>query len=125
MGVYVAAHFRIVSAILAWWRATIYLVEEGFGFTFSFMRDLPIFKTSMEKRKPLVIPDFGQPGVQRAISDVVTPGLKASVRAIYRIITGSNVGYAPGVGNWSEFYSFHLNLCTQIWGGQNGPDQVL
>lgn len=71
VGIYVAAYFWIISAILAWWRVTIYLVEEGFVREFRFMRYLPVFKTPMEKRKPLVIPGFGEPGVQRAMPGVV------------------------------------------------------
>lgn len=71
VGMYVAAYFWIVSAILAWWRVTLYLLEEAFGREFRWMRYLPIFKTSREKQKPLVIPGFGEPGVQRAMPGVV------------------------------------------------------
>ncbi|GAB1316456.1 hypothetical protein MFIFM68171_06666 [Madurella fahalii] len=68
-GMYVAAYFWIVSAILAWWRVTVYLVEEAYGQ--AFMRYFPVFRTSTEKRKPLVVPGFGEPGVRRGMPGIV------------------------------------------------------
>jgi len=69
VGMYVAAYFWIVSAILAWWRVTVYLLEEAYGRGFT--RYAPIFRTPMEKRKPLIVPGFGEPGVKRGMPGVI------------------------------------------------------
>ncbi|KAI9375940.1 GPR1/FUN34/yaaH family-domain-containing protein [Aspergillus egyptiacus] len=68
-GMKAAAYFWIISAILAWWRVTVYLVEEAFG-SASILRFFPIFRTGFEKRKPLVVPGFGEPGVKRGMPGV-------------------------------------------------------
>ncbi|KAL3477428.1 GPR1/FUN34/yaaH family-domain-containing protein [Aspergillus californicus] len=68
-GMKAAAYFWIISAILAWWRVTVYLLEEAFG-NARFIKFFPIFRTSMEQRKPLLVPGFGEPGVKRGM-----PGL--------------------------------------------------
>lgn len=62
VGMYVAAYFWIVSAILAWWRTTVYLLDEAFGPAVA--KFAPILKTPMEKRKPLVMPGLEEPGVK-------------------------------------------------------------
>lgn len=64
-----AAYFWIISSILAWWRVTVYLVEEAFGGG-AVLNFFPIFRTSWEKRKPLLVPGIGEPGVKRGM-----PGL--------------------------------------------------
>lgn len=69
VGMYVAAYFFIISAILAWWRVTVYLCEEAYGK--SGVKFLPIFRTSMEKGKPLLVPGVGEPGVKRGMPGVV------------------------------------------------------
>ncbi|KAL4960347.1 GPR1/FUN34/yaaH family-domain-containing protein [Aspergillus stella-maris] len=69
MGMKAAAYFWIISAILAWWRVTVYLVEEAFG-SHPIVKFFPIFRTSAEGRRPLLAPGFGEPGVKRGM-----PGL--------------------------------------------------
>ncbi|KAL4810822.1 GPR1/FUN34/yaaH family-domain-containing protein [Aspergillus unguis] len=68
-GIKAAAYFWIFSAILAWWRVTVYLMEEAYG-THAITKFFPIFRTGTEGRKPLVAPGFGEPGVKRGM-----PGL--------------------------------------------------
>ncbi|TQB67711.1 hypothetical protein MPDQ_004905 [Monascus purpureus] len=61
-GMKVAAYFWIISAILGWWRVTVYLIEEAFG-QHPFTRVFPIFRTKTEKNRPLLAPGLGMPGV--------------------------------------------------------------
>jgi hypothetical protein len=65
-----AAYFWIISSILAWWRVTVYLIEEAFGPGTTVVKFFPIFKTRTEQKRPLLAPGFGGPGVKREI-----PGL--------------------------------------------------
>ena len=65
-GMKAAAYFWIVSAILAWWRVTVYLVEEAFG-QGSIVKFFPVFRLPTEKRRPLVVPGLGEPGVKRGM----------------------------------------------------------
>lgn len=65
----VAAYFWIVSAILGWWRVTVYLVEEAFC-TAAITRLFPIIRLPVEKSKPLMIPGFGEQGVKRGMLGV-------------------------------------------------------
>ncbi|KAL4922802.1 GPR1/FUN34/yaaH family-domain-containing protein [Aspergillus aurantiobrunneus] len=68
-GMKAAAYFWIISSILAWWRVTVYLIEEAFG-THPIVKFFPIFRTPAEGRRPLLAPGFGEPGVKRGM-----PGL--------------------------------------------------
>ena len=68
-GMKAAAYFWIISAILAWWRVTVYLIEEAFGKS-AITKVFPIFRMRAEKGKPLVAPGIGEPGVKRGM-----PGL--------------------------------------------------
>ncbi|KAH8669785.1 GPR1/FUN34/yaaH family-domain-containing protein [Tricladium varicosporioides] len=65
-GMKAAAYFWIFSSILAWWRVTVYLVEEAYGKE-GIVRFFPLFRTSLEKRKPLLAPGLGEPGVKRGM----------------------------------------------------------
>jgi hypothetical protein len=69
-GMKAAAYFWIISSILAWWRVTVYLVEEAFGPDTAVVRFFPIFRTKTEQRRPLLAPGYGEPGVKRGM-----PGL--------------------------------------------------
>ena len=66
----VASYFWIVSAILAWWRVTVYLMEEAFGKS-AVVKYFPVFRTSLEKRAPLLVPGLGEPGVKRGMPGVI------------------------------------------------------
>lgn len=66
-GIKAAAYFWMLSAALAWWRATVYMVEEAFGPTHPITKFFPIFRTPQERRAPLVIPGLGEPGVKRGV----------------------------------------------------------
>ncbi|EPS26268.1 hypothetical protein PDE_01204 [Penicillium oxalicum 114-2] len=68
-GMKAAAYFWTISSILAWWRVTVYLIEEAFGKS-SILRFFPIFRTPTEKRRPLVVPGFGESGVKRGMPGV-------------------------------------------------------
>lgn len=48
-------------------QSTVYLVEEAFGADSNIVKFFPIFRTSMEKKAPLVIPGLGEPGVKRGV----------------------------------------------------------
>jgi hypothetical protein len=67
MGIKAASYFWMLSSLLAWWRVTVYLVEEAFGSGHAITRFFPIGRTPMEKRAPLVIPGLGEPGVKRGV----------------------------------------------------------
>jgi hypothetical protein len=69
-GITVAAYFWIVSSVLAWWRVTVYLIEEAYGKT-GLVRFFPIFRTPVEKRQPLIVPGLGEPGVKRGMPGVI------------------------------------------------------
>lgn len=66
-----AAYFWIFSAILAWWRVTVYLVEEAYGPDSVVRKVFPIFRTPMEKSRPLLVPGLGEPGVKRGMPGVM------------------------------------------------------
>ena len=57
----------MLSAALAWWRMTAYLVEEAFGQNHAVMKSFPIFRTPIEWRQPRRMPGFGEPGVKRGV----------------------------------------------------------
>lgn len=67
----VAAYFRIVSAILAWWRVAAYLIEEAFGSKSWASYLVPVIMFPGEKKKPLIVPGFGEPGVERAAAGCI------------------------------------------------------
>lgn len=69
-GMKAAAYFWIVSSILAWWRVTVYLVEEAFG-QGTILKFFPVFRTPFENRRPLLMPGLGEPGVKRGMPHVV------------------------------------------------------
>lgn len=66
----VAAYFWIISAILGWWRVTVYLIEEAFG-QHPFTKFFPIFRTKTENHRPLLAPGLGEPGVKRGMPGLV------------------------------------------------------
>lgn len=71
VGIVVAAYFWMLSALLAWWRVTVYLVEEAYGPDSVVTKFFPIFRTRLEKRAPLVMPGLGEPGVKRGVPKLV------------------------------------------------------
>ncbi|EKG17487.1 GPR1/FUN34/yaaH [Macrophomina phaseolina MS6] len=70
-GMKAAAYFWIISSILAWWRVTVYLVEEAFGPKSKVASFFPVFRLPKEKSAPLVVPGLGEPGVKRGMPGVV------------------------------------------------------
>lgn len=67
MGIKAASYFWMFSALCAWWRVTVYLVEEAYGPGHAITKFFPIGRTAQEKRAPLVIPGLGEPGVKRGV----------------------------------------------------------
>jgi len=67
MGMKAASYFWMLSALCAWWRVTVYLVEEAYGPDHTITKFFPIGRTPMERRAPLVIPGLGEPGVKRGV----------------------------------------------------------
>lgn len=67
MAIKAASYFWMFSSLCAWWRVTVYLVEEAYGPGHTITRFFPIGRTAMEKRAPLVIPGLGEPGVKRGV----------------------------------------------------------
>jgi len=70
-GMKVAAYFWLLAALLAWWRTTVYLIEEAFGPTGKMAKFFPVFRTAQEKRAPLIVPGLGEPGVKRGMPGVI------------------------------------------------------
>ncbi|RMY42057.1 hypothetical protein D0866_00168 [Hortaea werneckii] len=64
-----AAYFWIFSAILAWRRCTVYLIEEAYGADSKFF---PIFRTQWENKASWVISGIGEPGVKRGVPKMVS-----------------------------------------------------
>ncbi|KAK4500315.1 hypothetical protein PRZ48_008504 [Zasmidium cellare] len=62
-----ASYFWMLAALLAWWRVTVYLVEEAYGGNHWVSRYFPIGRTPHEKNQPYVIPGLGEPGVKRGV----------------------------------------------------------
>ena len=81
-GMKIAAYFWMLSALLAWWRVTVYLVEEAYGPDSVVTKFFPIFRTRIEKMAPLVMPGLGEPGVKRGVPKMVTENFG------YDIVTG-------------------------------------
>lgn len=67
MGIKAASYFWMLSALCAWWRVTVYLIEEAYGPDHMITKFFPIGRTPQEKRAPLVIPGLGEPGVKRGV----------------------------------------------------------
>lgn len=55
----------MLAALLAWWRATVYMIEEAFGPHHWITKFFPIGRTPQEKSAPLVLPGLGEPGIKR------------------------------------------------------------
>jgi len=70
-GMKAAAYFWLISAFLAWWRVTVFLVEESFGAKGTTETFFPIFRTEREKTSPLLVPGLGEPGVKRGMPGVL------------------------------------------------------
>ncbi|KAK6820957.1 GPR1/FUN34/yaaH family-domain-containing protein [Apiospora arundinis] len=66
-GIKAASYFWMFSALMAWWRVTVYLVEEAYGPGHTITKFFPIGRTPMEKRAPYIIPGLGEPGVKRGV----------------------------------------------------------
>ena len=66
-GIKAAAYFWMLSALCAWWRVTVYLIEEAYGSNHPIAKFFPIFRTQHEQKAPLVIPGLGEPGVKRGV----------------------------------------------------------
>lgn len=66
-----AAYFWLLSALSAWWRVTVYLIEEAYGPQHWVTRAFPILRTAHEKRRPYVIAGIGEPGVTRGVPKVL------------------------------------------------------
>ncbi|KAF2397787.1 hypothetical protein EJ06DRAFT_139103 [Trichodelitschia bisporula] len=69
-GMKVAAYFWIVSSILAWYRVTVYLMEDSYGGTV-FAKMFPLFRLPIERGRPLLVPGLGEPGVKRGMPGVL------------------------------------------------------
>ncbi|KAI7236128.1 hypothetical protein KC330_g3922 [Hortaea werneckii] len=67
-----AAYFWIFSAILAWWRSTVYLIEEAYSADSKVTKFFPIFRTPWEKKASWVISGIGEPGVKRGVPKMVS-----------------------------------------------------
>lgn len=66
-GMKTANYFWMLSALCAWWRVTVYLVEEAYGPDHTITVFFSIERTPMERKSPLVIPGLGEPGVKRGV----------------------------------------------------------
>ncbi|MCJ1299181.1 hypothetical protein MMC08_001973 [Hypocenomyce scalaris] len=70
-GIKAAAYFWIISSVLAWWRVSVYLMEEAFGPKSWVSKIFPVFRLPTEKRAPLVVPGLGEPGVKRGMPGII------------------------------------------------------
>lgn len=66
-----AAYFWMLSALAAWWRVTVYLIEVAYGPHHLISKMVPILRTANEKQQPSVIPGIGEPGVTRGVPKVL------------------------------------------------------
>ncbi|KAF2259530.1 hypothetical protein CC78DRAFT_536988 [Lojkania enalia] len=69
-GIKAAAYFWIIAACLAWWRTTVYLMEEAYG-KGKVVKYFPVFRVPTEKGAPLLVPGLGEPGVKRGMPGVI------------------------------------------------------
>lgn len=67
MGIKAASYFWMFAALCAWWRVTVYLIEEAYGPGSTITKFFPIGRTPQEKLAPYVIPGLGEPGVKRGV----------------------------------------------------------
>lgn len=70
-GIKVAAYFWMLAALLAWWRVTVYLIEEAYGPKSGLAKFFPVFRTTTERQAPLIVPGLGEPGVKRGMPGVI------------------------------------------------------
>jgi len=70
-GIKAAAYFWLLAALLAWWRSTVYLVEEAYGPKSKVAKFFPVFRTTTEKSAPLIVPGLGEPGVKRGMPGII------------------------------------------------------
>lgn len=66
-----AAYFFIISAIFAWWRVTVYLIEEAYGPKSLAAKFFPVVRLPKEKGAALIVPGLGEPGVKRGMPGVI------------------------------------------------------
>lgn len=71
MAIKAASYFWMFSSLCAWWRVTVYLIEEAYGANHPVTKMFPIFRTPMEKNAPFIIPGIGEPGVKRGVPKVM------------------------------------------------------
>jgi len=71
-GIKAASYFWMLSALLAWWRVTVYMIEEAYGADSRVTRLFPIFRTSFEERAGYVVSGIGEPGVKRGVPKMVS-----------------------------------------------------
>lgn len=76
MGIKAAAYFWMFSSLCAWWRVTVYLMEEAYGADHPITRFFPVLRTTFEKDQPYVIPGLGEPGVKRGVPKVMPLGVR-------------------------------------------------
>lgn len=48
-----------------------YLVEEAYGPSSAVARFFPIIRSGMEKKRPLLVPGLGEPGVKRGMPGIM------------------------------------------------------
>jgi hypothetical protein len=66
-GMKVAAYFWMLSAMLEWWRVTVYPLEEAYGPNSIVTRLFPIIGIPSDKKGPLAMPGLGEPGVKKGV----------------------------------------------------------
>lgn len=71
IGIKVAAYFWMFSSLLAWWRVSVYLIEEAYGPKSNVAKFFPTFRMAHEKSAPLLVPGLGEPGVKRGMPGVI------------------------------------------------------
>ena len=64
-GIKAAAYFWMLSALLAWWRVTVFLIHEAYGPASTVSKFFPVFRLPIEKKSELVVPGLGEPGVKK------------------------------------------------------------
>jgi hypothetical protein len=90
----------MASALLAWYRVTVYLMEENFGPESTIMKFFPIFRTPMEMRAPLVMPGLGEPGVKRGVPKMVArDSAYGGITAAHDIGNRQSAGLGNGAAN--------------------------
>ena len=70
-GIKAAAYFWILSAMLAYWRVTAFLIEEAYGAESRMAKFFPIWRLPIERKQPLLQPGLGEPGVKRGMRGVI------------------------------------------------------